>query len=197
MGSTVSLTSFAELKEKFILSGWEKFYRDLFGFKIDLSGLPLPGRKNSFDLLIIVAQGITPQRLYNKCTELFFCWKWTNDDLDKIVQSERTARDGTYAVWFRRRIEADEDLRDFSAVDLQKRRIPGITLEERFLMELKYFKETGNHLDIRGITLCSGSHYVGGRIPGVHWDLSDGLGVGWLLASCSSPGLGFRRPIIL
>jgi len=160
------------------LTDWQQFYRDLFGLEIDLSGLSVPAKKKGFDRLIVVTQGMTPQRLYDKCVELCPCWKWTDDDLDKIVQSERTAKDDAYAVWFRDVVEADEELKNLSTNDLKEKGIPGITLEERLLMELKYFKETGNHLDIKSLTLCAGSRCAGGRVPGVGWR-SGGLEVGW------------------
>jgi len=160
------------------ITDWQQFYHDLFGLEIDLLGLSVPAKKKGFDRLVIVAQGMTLQRLYDNCVKLCPCWKWTDDDLDKIVQSERTAKDGTYAVWFRDVVEADEELKNLSANDLKEKGIPGITLEERLLMELKYFKETGNHLDIKSWTLCSGSRYSGGLVPSVGWH-SDGLRVDW------------------
>src|SRR3990167_5339132 len=45
----------------------------------------------------------------------------------------------------------------------------GITLRERLLMEILYFKETGNHLDIKGWTICSGSRGSDGGVPDVYW----------------------------
>ena len=178
------------------LADWQGFYRDLFGLEVDLSGLVVPAKKKGFDRLIVVAQGMTPQRLYDKCAELFPCWKWTDDDLDKIVQSERTAKDGAYTVWFRDVIEADEDLKNLSANDLAKKSIPGITLKERFLYELKYFKETGDHLDVVNWTLCSGSRYSDGGVPRVHWGpVGRRLGVHWAHPESSGPGLRSRRAV--
>ena len=159
-----------------LLTGWQQFYRDLFELEIDLLGLAVPARKKGFDRLIVVAPGMVPQRMYDKCDELFTSGKWTDDDLNKIVQSERTAKDSAYAVWFRDVVEADEDLKNLSTNDLKEKKIPGITLEERLLMELKYFKETNGHLDITNVTLCSGSRYSGGGVPEVVW-FPDGRGL--------------------
>lgn len=179
-----------------LLDEWQQFYRDLFGLEVDFSGLSVPARKKGFDRLIVVAQGMTPQRLYDKCTELFPCWKWIYQNLDEVVQFERTSKDGPYAVWFRDTVEADEDLKDLSANDLAKRKIPGITLEERLLMELKYFKETGYHLDIATVTLCSGSRYSGGDVPGVCWDpYGRELRVLWFSPENSCASLRSRRPV--
>jgi len=178
------------------LADWQAFYRDVFGFEVDLSGLVVPAKKKGFDRLIVVAPGMTPQRLYDKCAELFPCW-WTDQNLDEVVRSERTATSGPYAVWFRDVVEADEDLKDLSAKDLEKKGIPGITLEERLLMELKYFKETGNHLDTENWTLCSGSRYSDGNVPGVYWiPVYRELGVYWYHPENSDPYLRSRRAVL-
>lgn len=180
-----------------LLANWQEFYCDVFRLKVDFSGVAIPTKKKGFDRLIVVAQGMTPQRLYDKCAELFSCWKWPNDDLDKIVQSERTAKDSAYAVWFRDTVEADEDLKNLSPNDLAKKSIPGITLEERFLYELKYFKETGNHLDIENWTLCTGSRGPGGGVPAVRWGpLVRKLEVLWCGPGYSDPGLRSRRAVL-
>jgi hypothetical protein len=81
---------------------------------------------------------------------------------------------------FKANIEADEDLRNMSADDLEKKGIKGITLRERLILELQYFNETGKHLDINNWTLCSGSRDSGGFIPYVYWYSSYGrLYVRW------------------
>ena len=176
------------------ITDWQQFYHDLFGLEIDLLGLSVPAKKKGFDRLVIVAQGMTLQRLYDNCVKLCPCWKWTDQNLDEIVQSERTAKDGTYAVWFRDVVEADEELKNLSANDLKEKGIPGITLEERLLMELKYFKETGNHLDIKSWTLCSGSRYSSGEVPCVSWS-SGRLGVDWCRPGHAGGHLRSRRAV--
>ena len=161
-----------EMNISVLLKEWERFYKEEFDIDVDFSDLHVPEYQKGFDRLIVVAQGMKPQMLYDKCAELFTCGKWTEDDLDKIVKSDRIAEAGHYAVWLRGRVEADEELKNKSANMLKEEEILGITLEERFLYELKYFKETGAHLDIKNATLCSGSLYSGGVVPRVDW--SDG-----------------------
>ena len=156
-----------------LIADWQKFYLDVFGLETDFSNLRIPEKREGLDRLLIVAQGMTPQRLYDKCRELFPpCWKWTEKSLDEVIDfsfQTRFAKDGPYAVWVRDRIEADEELKNLSADDLKQKGIPGITLEERLLYELKFFKETGKHLDINSVTLCSGSRYSDGHVPNVFW----------------------------
>lgn len=179
-----------------LISDWQDFYQEVFGVEVDISALKIPKKKRGFNRLIVVAQGMTVQRLYDKCEEMFPCWKWIDESLDKTVQSERTSENGAYAVWFRNRIEADEELRDLSANDLKKRKIAGITLEERLIYELKYFKETGEHLDINNVTICAGSRDSDGDVPNVH--LYDGaqMGVNWYHPVCRRANLRSRQAVL-
>ena len=177
------------------VTDWQNFYRDTFDSEVDFSELQVPKKEEGFDRLIIVAQGMTPQRLYDKCKELFPCWKWTDKNFNKVVSSERTSKNGAYAVWFRDRIEADEELKNLSANDLKEQGITGITLEERLLYELKYFAETGKHLDVKNITLCSGSRDSDGGVPDVYW-CSDQLEVYWYDPDDGYEFLRSRRAVL-
>lgn len=152
-----------------MLSDWQDFYRDVFGIKADFSNLTIPEKRDGFDRLLVIAKGMTPQKLYDKCAATFPSWKWTDTNLDEIVVSDRTAKNGAYAIWVRDRVEADEELKNLSANQLKELKISGITLEERLIYELKYFKETGKHLDIQNVTLCSGSRYRDGHVSRVHF----------------------------
>lgn len=152
-----------------MLIDWTNFYKKVFGLDLDFSGIVIPERKPSFDRLLVIAQGMTPQRLFDKCTELFKgkTWKYTDRNLDEIVISDRTAKNGHYAVWVRDRQEADEENKNLSANLLKERGTPEITLEERELYELKFFQETGDHLDKENVTLCPGSRFSDGDVPRV------------------------------
>ncbi len=164
-----------------LLADWANFYRDVFGEEADFSGLRVPQRCEGFDRLIIIAKGMTPERVFQKMQEFFTCWKYTGDrsldevvfDADGVEKKLRHSDRETHAVWVRNRVEADQELNNQSANQLKERGIPGITLEARELYELKYFKETGRHLDIRNWTLCAGSRGVDGDVPGVLWDDDD------------------------
>ena len=152
-----------------IIAEWQSFYADL-GIRCDLSGVRIPADPGGIARVIIMAQGITPQSAYYLCAKNFKCWKWTNENLDKIVISERTAQNGPYAIRIRPRVEADEELKNLSYNQLKAQNIIGITLEERLIYELKYYKETNKHLDIHNWTRCDGSLYRDGDVPGVYWD---------------------------
>lgn len=101
-----------------------------------------------------------------RCKKLFPVWSYYDDktlDKDFPPPKKITTR------YFKKVIEADEELKNKSADDLEREGIQGITLRERLLMELDYFKEIGKHLDIDNITLCSGSRDSDGFVPYVCW----------------------------
>jgi hypothetical protein len=177
-----------------VIVDWQNFYRDI-GIKTDFSNLRIPEKLQGFDRLIVVAQGMTPQRLYDKCKELFSCWKWTDENLDKIVTSDRSAKDSAYAAWFRDRVEADDELKSLSANALKEKSVAGVTLEERLVYELKYFKETGKHLDIENVTLCTGSRYSDGGVPFVDWRAGDRLRVRWYDPDDTDGSLRVRQAV--
>jgi len=108
--------------------------------------------------------------------------------LDEAVSiNDRSPSSGSYAIWLRDRVEADEEHKNKSANYLKSANISGITLLERLLFEFKYFRETGKHLDVQNWTLCSGSRYTGGGVPRVDWGPgSRGLWVYWY-----DPGFAF------
>jgi len=183
---------------KFILE-WQKFYQKIFNITIDLSQVRIPEPKQGFNWLIIMLQGLTAQKLYDKCKVLFGAWKWTDRILDEVLDQTKSVRNpanGTYAVWVRDRVEADEELKNKSANDLQKANIQSITLEECLLLELFYWWKTEKHLDILNWTLCAGSRFDGGRVPRVHWfGYYDQLGVDWCSSDCASDRLRAREVV--
>lgn len=180
-----------------LLAEWERFYLDVFGIKVDLSSVKGPKPKPGFGRLIVVIPEMTPQKVFDKCQKLFTCWKYTDQSLDEVIdfsKEARSAKDGPYAVWFRDVVEADPKLKNFSANNLAKKKISGITLTERLLYELVYFRETGEHLDIQNWTLCAGSRSRDGVVLGVRWGGdSSGLGVFWYRPSSSRDDLRSRQ----
>ena len=159
-----------------LLSDWQKFYREVFGVELDLSSIHIPERRDGFDRLLVIAQGMTQNRIYAKCAELFRCWKYL-DNLDEIT-SDRDPKNGAYAILVRDRQEVDEELKNLSANDLKAKNITTETLPERLIHELKFFKEAGKHLDEKNWTLCAGSRYPDGHIPYVRWH-GDSMRVLW------------------
>ena len=145
------------------LTDWRRLYQ---GFGIELGEVVIPERKSGLDRLIVVAAGLTNNQVYDWCSQKFGCWRYYNDL--NSVKSERNPTKA-YAIWIRERVEADEEHKSLSANQLKKQKVDGITLLERLLYELKYFAETGQHLDVQNWTLCSGSRYSDGGVPFVGW----------------------------
>ncbi|MDD5340999.1 MAG: hypothetical protein PHC97_01025 [Patescibacteria group bacterium] len=145
---------------------WERFYEEVFGIKVDLSNLVLPQKQDGFNWLLVMAEGLIPNRLFDKFKERFATYRYY-DDLNTITSVRKT--DKTYAIWLRDRIEADEENKNLSANKCKELNINGVTLEERLLLELFYHWRTNKHLDINNVTLCSGSRYSDGHVPCVRW----------------------------
>lgn len=95
-------------------------------------------------------------------------WSYTNDLDADVPKNERHPNAGSYVESFLKTIEADPGLANKSANDLTG--TSQITLLERLLLGLAYFLTTGQHLDQDNITLCVGSRYSDGLVPGVDWD---------------------------
>ncbi len=91
-------------------------------------------------------------------------------------------------------MEAEPQRKNRSANWLRQKNIPGITLLERLLLELKYFLETGKHLDIQNATLCSGSRLDDGNVPYVGWDDSQ-LKVSWCYPDDAHDALRAREVV--
>ena len=103
--------------------------------------------------------------IWAECNKLFKCWSYYSpEQMDKDFPIPKKT-----THYFRKEVEADEVHKNKSANDLEKEGVKGITLRERLLLEIQYFKETGKHLDIKNITLCSGSRWSAGFVPDAYW----------------------------
>jgi hypothetical protein len=159
---------------------WQALYKKLFGKEYDLSNVIVPERPSEGRWRLLIIADLTLEQLYAKCKERFKCWRWMNDDLDKkVTWNERDAKNGAYAIWVKDEVEADEELKNLSANNIKAKSIITETLAERLIYELKFFDETGSHLDINSWTLCTGSRYDDGNVPYVFWNSGDELCVDW------------------
>lgn len=178
------------------LADWRNFYKQEFNLDVDVSEVKIPEHKHGFDRLIVITKGLTINQTYAACERNFKCWKYA-DDLDKAISvNDRDSQNGTYAIWIRDRQEADEELKNLSANEFKSKNIKGITLLERIIFELKYFKENGKHLDIDNVTLCSGSRDSDGDVPSACWNRSyDKFYVYWSFADRSRDDLRARAVV--
>ncbi len=155
------------------LQAWQKRFRKA-GIRRQLSALHIPPKPEGLDRLIVV-----PMELRRPSTVIKILEKkmkvYTSTDLqnlDSRVSDIVQRPDGDYAIWARDRQEADEELADLSTEMIQN--LNTETLTERFLHEWAYNEETSQHLDVKNITLCSGSRYAGAvgcvGVPDVYWN---------------------------
>lgn len=147
---------------------WTRFYQQVFGITVDLSGVSIPADPGGFGWVLFVIKELTYNSVYEKCCDLFASSSFYGD-LDSAInmeKEERTAGNGPYAVRFRNRVEADEENKNLSANILAERQTQNITLLEAMLMELWYYWRTGgSHLNFVNWVLCAGSRYHYGNIP--------------------------------
>lgn len=184
---------------------WEGMYLTHFGTEADFSEVVIP-EKPQFGKwrLIFILKGLTMNHaaaLYRKILVAhdpqWKLWQYA-DDLDvAIVRNIRTSAE-SYAIWVRDEQEADEEFRGQTTCQVDPDQLIGITVLERLVFGIVHLIETKQHLDVKGITLCSGSRYADGRVPcvgwfpGIRW-----VDVGWYDLGGSSPDGGVRRAVSL
>ena len=170
---------YAALPEFQDTDGWVDFYRRIFGKKVDLIDLHVPTKPEYECWPIVMVPGISNNDAFEACKKQFGkAWRYV-DDLN-TVHDVVNRPDGPYVVWVKKNVEADPDLANVSASKIEELALNTLTLRERLVLELKYFDETRQHLDINNATLCAGSRDAGGDVPGVSWrGHGAGLGVGW------------------
>lgn len=117
---------------------------------------------------VAVPKGMTPAKAFAISNKLFPCWSYW-DDLDKAFPDEKAEE--TAVHFFKANVEADKEWANHSANKLEEMGVKGllITLTQRILLEVVYFKVTGKHLDIDNITLCAGSRDSDGNVPLAYW----------------------------
>src|SRR3989344_4398163 len=144
---------------------WKKFYKTHFNWDVDFSEVIIP-----------------PMPIVGK---------WRLLLLDKEISKNICDTSNHYAVWVRDEVEPDTEFLGKSTHEVDSEMKIGITLLERIIFEIKYFIETTNHLDIKGLTFCSGSRSSGGHVPYSHWD-DDRFRVGWYYLGSSYSSYGIR-----
>ena len=105
---------------------------------------------------------LSTSELLAKCKEKFdvHCY-WTDEVLDKNFPppKKKTTRH------FKKQMNSD--MLNKSYDEMEKEGVKNITIRERIIMELSYFEETKNHLDIVGGTITS-SRY-GDYVASADW----------------------------
>lgn len=146
--------------------------------------------------MLFIPKGMNLNLSFSICEKLFKRWRYT-EDLNEAVTKNIRNTDSHYAVWVRDEVEPDQEFFGKSTNQADSDMKIGITLLERIIFEIKYFTETGNHLDIVGVTYCSGSRSADGYVPSADLDVNGRFCVNWRnLGNCNS-NCGVRSVISL
>ncbi|MFH1668246.1 MAG: hypothetical protein ABH884_04485 [Candidatus Komeilibacteria bacterium] len=151
-----------------ILLEWQEFYRKYFRITVDFSKVVIPENPGGYSRVILIPKGLKFSQVI-KALRRRFKVSLYREDLDKDVIDNIRSTSQSYAILIRDRVEADEELKNLSADQLKVQEQDIITLMERLILELKYYDETGEHLDIQNWTLCAGSRSSDGGVPRVDW----------------------------
>lgn len=154
------------------LGVWEDRYLGI-GIKKDFSSLRIPEQPECFTRLIVVVKELKISQLITKLKDKRMkIGTYSDSDLKSFDKVEDVVQrpDGDYAILVRDRQEADEELQNKSADDLQNEGLNTETLKERLLHGWAYYEETGKHLDEKHWTICAGSRHTHGSVPYVYCD---------------------------
>jgi hypothetical protein len=179
---------------------WAKVY-DILGMSVEYVEFAKSGIQDNPNLWVVpVVKGITCNKVVEALRKAGSKVYTYVEDLDKnvTVNDRDPNRDGSYTIGLAKNVEADEINKDKSANMLAEANHKGITLLERLLLELAYFLATGKHLDVKNITICSGSRDSGGYVPGVDWSSGHrGVHVSWYDPDNRSGSLRSRSAVSL
>jgi hypothetical protein len=172
---------------------WIDFYRRIFGKEVDLANLHVPTKPEYECWPIVMVPSVSNNDAFDACKKQFGkTWRYA-DDLN-TVRDFVNRPEGPYVVWVKANVEADPELANTSARQIEECKLNTLTLRERLVLELKYFDETKGHLDINNWTLCAGSRCADGFVPHVHW-LDVRLRVGWYHVHNAHPRLRARAAV--
>ncbi len=152
-------------------------YGKFLGFDCpDLTQLAIPAPRNGFNWIrpiVAIHEKAPNEAAFQQLKKQFGdkAWKYTDKVLDEVIKDNDRdpLKSGPYVIRARDRVEADEELKNFSANQLTERKIAGNTLYERQILEAFHYVETGEHLDVVNVTLCSGSRGSDGSVPDYYW----------------------------
>lgn len=162
---------------------WVNFYRERMGITLDpdeIKYFPRWFGGAIGEMLIIVASGVTYKQVIAECRKRFNLELSIDEDLDSVLSDDRDSRGGSYAIFVRDDIQADDEFKGMSALTLIAKGHKGITLLERLLLEIIVyeFSQSRWHVDGCGFgteTLCVGSRF-GKLFPHVGEEVRHGGG---------------------
>lgn len=155
-----------------LLLDWEVFYDVYFGTRVNFAGIRIPPHTPGYDRVILIPQELTWEMIRDGCNRQFSCGWHLNANEHTVPRNQRSARECPYAIRVRECEEPDEDMAYVDVDHIHSGGIATMTLRERLVFGLKYYTETGRHLDQMSVTMCVGSSDEMGYIPVVNWGTS-------------------------
>lgn len=152
---------------------WQEIF-DEINISCDVSKVFVPEKQTGFERLIVVPKGLLMNKMVEIMRGKFEVWTCIDDLDENLVKNSRSNKECAYAIWVQDRVKVEKKAKktNINITKTSEEEVAGITLLEWFLYELMYFLETGRSLDIKSLTLCSGSLYSDGNIPSVYWSPS-------------------------
>ena len=152
------------------LAFWVGFWAE-HGFVVNSAEVVIPTPLDGFgpSRLIVIPGGLTIQKGWGIAKSLLPCYSYISGNLDEVIPTNDRTADKTYAVLVHDRQEADDEFRNLSANQLKNQGHNGITALETIVDEVGFYKRTGKHRDVDNVTLCAGSRYSDGFVPGSYW----------------------------
>lgn len=153
---------------------YSSFYLNAYGIYLGFPDELMPEAPDNFAWPVCVPGIISNEVAFQSGKIDIPRWKHTDDPLDSVIDPTR-GRDAwlhSFIVRVRPNWEADEDMQNLSANDIENTKTNVIMLRERLILGTFLFWLTGDHLDHRTVTL-SGSRCRGGFVPDVYFDSDD------------------------
>jgi hypothetical protein len=150
------------------LERWQKVYKHFFDIDTNFSGLKIPFALRERTRLVVELNDMKIEQILKAhIANGIKVWRWTDDNLDKLANSNE--RSGFHAVRVLDGVDSDEAWKNLPADFFQEEGLTTETLIERLLHGLDFFYEKEEHLDQKTGTIGAGSRYAGGRVPRVGW----------------------------
>ena len=184
------MDEFSEVREK-----WQNFYKFHFNWDVDFSQIIIPVKpKEGNWRLLFIPKGMTLNLAFKICEKLFVSSKYY-DDLDKAISKNIRDTSSHYTIWVPDEVEPEQKFLGKSTRESDPDMKIGVTLLERIIFEIIYFTETGKHLDVKGLTFCSGSRDSVGDVPVAGLGGDGSFEVGYDDLDYSDSGCGIRSAV--
>lgn len=139
-----------------------RFYQEVFDLSVEIEDIIIPEQGDGYNWILLVPKGITHDIVWKKCKTMF---KTELRDLDENNMDEELTyynqrdpnRDGTYLIRLRDGVEPERDLWHYMTWKINEEKIPVVTFLEGLLLHLWYHWKSGEHLDTKNWTFCSGT----------------------------------------